>query len=67
MIFQCDEGGEFIQIDFVKHLEDHDIVRYISFPNTPEQHEIAQRKHRHIVETDLTLVLHSNLPLFLMG
>ncbi|KAH0767910.1 hypothetical protein KY285_003781 [Solanum tuberosum] len=64
-IFQCDGGGEFIQTDFIKHLEDCGIVRHISCPNTPEQNGVAQRKHRHIVETGLTLLLHANLPLFL--
>lgn len=35
-IFQCDVGlVSFIQTNFIKHLEDHDIVRYISCPNTP--------------------------------
>ena len=64
-IFQCDGGGEFIQTDFIKHLEEHGIVRCISCPNTPEQNGVAQRKHRHIVLTVLTLLLHANLPLFL--
>ncbi|KAH0764298.1 hypothetical protein KY285_000169 [Solanum tuberosum] len=60
-----DGGGEFIQTDFIKHLEDCGIVRHISCPNTPEQNGVAERKHRHIVETGLTLLLHANLPLFL--
>ena len=64
-IFQCDGGGEFIQTDFIKHLEEHGIVRCISCPNTPEQNGVAQRKHRHSMETGLTLLLNANLPLFL--
>ncbi|KAH0644484.1 hypothetical protein KY284_032368 [Solanum tuberosum] len=62
---KCDGDGEFIQTDFIKHLEDCGIVRHISCPNSPEQNEVAERKHRHIVETSLTLLLHVNLPLFL--
>ena len=46
-------------------MEDHDIVTYILCPNTPEKNEVAEKKYRHIVETDLTLLLHANLPLFL--
>ena len=63
-IFQCDGGGEFIQTDFIKHLEDHDIERYISCPDTPEQNGVVEIKHRHIVDTGLTLLLHANLYFF---
>ena len=50
-IFQCDGGGEFIQADFIKHLEDCGIVRHISCPNTPEQIGVLERKHMHNVKT----------------
>ncbi|KAF3649172.1 putative threonylcarbamoyladenosine tRNA methylthiotransferase-like [Capsicum annuum] len=36
-IFQCDGGGEFNNIDFVKHLDNCGIVRHISCPHTPVQ------------------------------
>ena len=45
-IFQCDGGGEFIQIDFIKHSKDCGIVTNISCPNTPEQDRVAEKKHR---------------------
>ena len=60
-IFKCDGGGKFIKINFIKHLEDCGIVRHISCPNTPQLNRVAKRKHRHIVETDLTLLFHANL------
>ena len=46
-------------------MEDNGIVRHISCLKTPEQNGVAERKHRHLVETDLNLLLHANLPLFL--
>ena len=38
------------------------IQRQISCPATREQNGVAERMHRHIVETRLTLLLHANLP-----
>lgn len=64
-IFQCDGGGEFINNEFIKHLENCGIIRQLSCPNTPEQNRISERKHRHIVETGLTLLFHAKLPMFL--
>ena len=64
-IFKCDGGGKFIQTDLIQHLEDQVIVRYVSCPNTPAQNGVVERKHRHMVESSLTLLIHANLPLFL--
>ncbi len=61
-IFQCDGGGEFKLHDFLAHLDLHGIIKHISCPGTPEQNGIAKRKHRHIVETDLTMLFHAQLP-----
>ncbi|GKV27237.1 hypothetical protein SLEP1_g36430 [Rubroshorea leprosula] len=51
-IFQCDGGGEFSSSAFIKHLEDYGIKQQVSCPGTPEQNGVAERKHRHIVETE---------------
>lgn len=64
-IFQCDGGGEFNKNEFLEHLAKNGIVRHISCPGAPEQNGIAERKHRHIVETGLTMLFHAKLPLFL--
>lgn len=61
-IFQCDGGDEFLSNKFIAHLENCGIHRQISCPGTPEQNGVAVRKHRHIVETGLTIPLHINLP-----
>ena len=61
-IFQCDGGGEFQSHEFISHLEKCGILRQISCPYTPAQNGVVERKHRHIVETGLTLLFHANLP-----
>ena len=64
-IFQCDGGGEFELQEFLTHLDTNGIVKHVSCPGTPEQNGIAERKHRHLVETGLTMLLHAQLPQYL--
>lgn len=64
-IFQSDGGGEFQSAKFIEHLEQCGIQRQVSCPSTPEQNGVAERKHRHIVETGLTMLFHATLPRFL--
>jgi histone deacetylase 1/2 len=35
----------------------------VSCPHTSQQNGVAERKHRHLVETGLALLAHSSLPL----
>jgi hypothetical protein len=62
-IFQSDGGGEFTSNAFMNHLAYNGITQQLSCPHTPEQNGLAERKHRHIVETGLTLLFHANVPL----
>ncbi|KAG8480506.1 hypothetical protein CXB51_024662 [Gossypium anomalum] len=59
--FQSDWGGEFRA--FAPILARHGILHRISCPHTSEQNGVAERKHRHIVETGLTLLAQANLPM----
>ncbi|KAG8491206.1 hypothetical protein CXB51_014365 [Gossypium anomalum] len=52
--FQSDLGGEFRV--FASIFADHSIIHRLSCPHTSEQNGVAERKHRHIVETGLTLL-----------
>ena len=40
-------------------------MQRIACPYTPNQNGIAERKHRHITETGLTIMFHSHVPLHL--
>jgi hypothetical protein len=59
---QTDGGGEFTSLAFEKYLSDNGIFHQKSCPHTSQQNGIAERKHRHIVETGLTLLAQSHLP-----
>nr|VVW53442.1 unnamed protein product [Nymphaea colorata] len=63
--FQCDGGGEFISNEFTEYLLDNGITRQISCSHTPQQNGIAERKHRHIVESALSMMHDTDLPMTL--
>ncbi|KAK9063757.1 hypothetical protein SSX86_017629 [Deinandra increscens subsp. villosa] len=56
-----DNGGEFIGL--IPYLKQQGISHFTTPPHTPEQNGVAKRRHRHIVETGLSLLHHANLPL----
>ncbi|KAG7552793.1 Integrase catalytic core [Arabidopsis thaliana x Arabidopsis arenosa] len=55
-----DNGGEFIGLR--QYLSSKGISHLTTPPHTPEHNGIAERKHRHIVETGLTLLHHAGIP-----
>lgn len=56
-----DNGGEYIGL--IPYLQQNAISHFTSPPHTPEQNGVAERRHRHIVETGLSLLHYANLPL----
>jgi histone deacetylase 1/2 len=57
---QSDWGGEYHRLN--KFFHDEGILHRVSCPHTSSQNGIAERKHRHIVETGIALLAHSSLP-----
>lgn len=55
-----ENGGEFISLR--QYLQTHGISHLTSPPHTPEHNGISERKHRHIVETGLTLLSQASMP-----
>ena len=54
-------GGELRSLtDLLKSLR---IIHRVSCPYIPEQNGVAEHKHRHCVETSITLLAHSSIPL----
>lgn len=61
-ILRSDGGGEYTSHLLKKFLSTCGITHQISFPHTPEQNGISERKHRRIIETGITLLAHSQMP-----
>ncbi|KAL1222307.1 Retrovirus-related Pol polyprotein from transposon RE1 [Cardamine amara subsp. amara] len=57
--FHFDNGGEFMVM--ASYLANQGISHYTTPPHTPELTGISERKHRHIVETGLSLLSHASL------
>lgn len=55
-----DNGGEFIALR--AFLSEHGITHLTSPPHTLEHNGMSERKHRHVVETGLTLLSQASLP-----
>ena len=61
-ILQSDGGGEYVSKQFQKFLAEKGISHQKSCPYTPEQNGMAERKHRHLIETAITLLQHAKMP-----
>jgi transposase InsO family protein len=58
---QSDWGGEYRTI--LTFFKNYGIVHCVSRPHTHQQQGSIERKHRHIVETSLSLLSHAHMPL----
>lgn len=59
---QSDGGSEFGNHQLIKFFQNHEIFHKMSCLETPEQNGLVERRHRHIVETGMTLMAHSSVP-----
>ncbi|PKU70208.1 Retrovirus-related Pol polyprotein from transposon TNT 1-94 [Dendrobium catenatum] len=62
-ILRSDGGGEYQSQNLQSFLLHHGIQHQMSYPYTPEKNGIAERKHRHLIETTRTLLHAAHLPL----
>jgi histone deacetylase 1/2 len=58
---QTDWGGEYQRIH--SFFEQIGITHHVSCPHAHQQNGSAERKHRHIVEVGLALLVHASMPL----
>jgi len=61
-VFQSDGGGEYLSNKFKHYLLTKGIIHQMSCPYTPKQNGLVERKHRHILETTITLFQTAHLP-----
>ncbi|KAB2595380.1 hypothetical protein D8674_030830 [Pyrus ussuriensis x Pyrus communis] len=61
-ILQSDGGGEYVNHRVHFFLKHQGILHHKSCPYTPQQNGLAERKHRHVIETTITLLQHAYLP-----
>jgi histone deacetylase 1/2 len=56
-----DNGGEFVVLK--QYFSVHGISHHTTASHTPQQNGVSKRRHRHLVETSLTLLHDASLPL----
>ena len=59
---RSDGGGEYTSKLFESYLSSHGIHHQLSCPYTPQQNGLVERKHRHLIETTITLLSQASLP-----
>ncbi|RVW87780.1 Retrovirus-related Pol polyprotein from transposon TNT 1-94 [Vitis vinifera] len=61
-----DNAREYFSAPFTSFMSHHGILHQSSCAHTLQQNGVAERKNRHLVETARTILLHSNIPHFLL-
>jgi hypothetical protein len=60
--FGCDLGGEYTSNKFYQLFALDGTIHQTSCTDTHEQNYVAEKKHRHIVETARSLLLSASIP-----
>ena len=60
---RIDNGSEFVNKKLTQFLQNHGTVHQRTFPQMPKQNGRVERKHMHLIETIITLLHHTYLPL----
>ena len=58
-----DGGGEYTSSAFKSFLLQHGITYQMSCLYTPQQNGLVEKKHRHLVETTITLLSQASMPI----
>jgi transposase InsO family protein len=66
-VLRSDLGGEYSLGEFIEFLASHGTIHQSSCTDTPTQNGRAERKHRHLLNTDRSLLLSSSVPAVFWG
>ena len=66
-VFHSDSGGEYLFDVFRQFLSSEGTLAQLSCPGAHAQNGVAERKHRHIIETARTLLISSFVPSHFWG
>lgn len=61
-VLRTDNGAEYANSAFQAFCSSNGILHQTSCSHSPQQNGVSKRKHRHIVETSLSLLYRSHLP-----
>ncbi|CAL9000930.1 unnamed protein product [Prunus brigantina] len=59
---RSDNGGEYVNHDFVSFFQDNGLLHETTCPYTPQQNGVAERKNRHILETARSILIEAHMP-----
>ena len=62
-ILRSDNAKEYFSTSLKSFLNSKGIIHQSSCPHTPQQNDVAEGKHRHLLDTARTLLLQNNVPL----
>ena len=62
-----DRGGEYMFIEFISFLKEHEILSQLSAPGTPQQNGVAKRRKRTLLDMVRSMMSFSTLPLSFWG
>ena len=66
-ILRSDNGREYLSHSFKQFMASHCILHQTSYAYTRQQNGVAERKHRHLIETTRTLLIHGEVPEYFWG
>lgn len=61
-IIRSDNGGEYLNSELSQFLQANRILHETTYPHTPQQNGVIERKKRHILETTRGLLIGASVP-----
>lgn len=67
LIMRADRGGEYLDDDFIRYLDEHGTSRKLTIHDTPEDNGVSERLNRTLAEKMRAMLIASGLPRALWG